>query len=228
MTSTTTTTTVFLPGWGSHCGVPAATAAASPHPSWAPAGPFFRVCYPAAGQPDLDALAQDAWAQVDAAGLPGPYLLVGYSLGGMVLQRMVQQGGRTGPVVGCVFLATGSPTLADVAEGCMFPELKSPPARPAMTHVTHVAVTGYDLATLEAVAQFVGANTVRPFTTQLPALVVHGGRDDVLSAKLGERLASRLPGATLVLLPQAGHALLEEVPHLVGALLRRWQRDRHA
>ena len=52
----------------------------------------------------------------------------------------------------------------------------------------------------------------------LPVTILAGGRD-VRYCELGERMAGLIPGARLVVVPGAGHALLREVPDAVATAL---------
>ena len=55
----------------------------------------------------------------------------------------------------------------------------------------------------------------------VPALVVRGGRSDILSAATAGRMVAALPGAELLTLPQVGHApTLDEAG--VGEAIDRW------
>lgn len=54
----------------------------------------------------------------------------------------------------------------------------------------------------------------------VPTLVVWGGVDPWLSPALGQKLASRIPGARFELLPDAGHLVQEDAPQRLWDLLR--------
>jgi len=55
-----------------------------------------------------------------------------------------------------------------------------------------------------------------------PTLVLHGTGDRVMPIGNGERLAARIPGATLVRLRGRGHLFFQEDPGAVDRALRRW------
>jgi pimeloyl-ACP methyl ester carboxylesterase len=56
---------------------------------------------------------------------------------------------------------------------------------------------------------------------RMPVLVMHGEKDRVLPPMNGRRLASRIPGAKLVMIPNAGHMLLSDAPDLaMGTILK--------
>jgi pimeloyl-ACP methyl ester carboxylesterase len=54
----------------------------------------------------------------------------------------------------------------------------------------------------------------------LPTLLLHGGADILVLPENSRLLALRIPRARLRIVPGAGHALVQERPALVGALLR--------
>ena len=49
---------------------------------------------------------------------------------------------------------------------------------------------------------------------KLPVLVMHGDKDRVLPPLNGKRLAARIPGARLVMIPNAGHMLTSDAPEV--------------
>lgn len=63
---------------------------------------------------------------------------------------------------------------------------------------------------------------------RIPVLIVRGGRSDVLSGRVAERMAARLPHAELVTVPGVGHAptLAEPALHApIDRLLARAERE---
>jgi pimeloyl-ACP methyl ester carboxylesterase len=60
---------------------------------------------------------------------------------------------------------------------------------------------------------------------QMPVLVMHGDKDRVLPPLNGTRLAARIPGAKLVMVPDAGHMLTSDAPYeTMGAILSFLER----
>jgi pimeloyl-ACP methyl ester carboxylesterase len=55
-----------------------------------------------------------------------------------------------------------------------------------------------------------------PILGRVPVTVLVGERDRLISPALGLELAAQIPGAELVWVPGAGHALLLERPDLVN------------
>jgi pimeloyl-ACP methyl ester carboxylesterase len=56
----------------------------------------------------------------------------------------------------------------------------------------------------------------------LPVLVLWGTEDAWLTPETGERLAARIPGAKLALVPGAGHFVMEDAPAEVAAQLEKF------
>ena len=55
-----------------------------------------------------------------------------------------------------------------------------------------------------------------------PTAVIWGERDPFCPDGIGRDLAKRIPGASLTLIPTAGHFVMEESPELVLSALRHW------
>jgi pimeloyl-ACP methyl ester carboxylesterase len=51
---------------------------------------------------------------------------------------------------------------------------------------------------------------------RIPVTVIVGEKDRLIAARLGLELAAQIPGAQLVWVPGAGHALILERPELVN------------
>ena len=60
---------------------------------------------------------------------------------------------------------------------------------------------------------------------QIPALVLWGERDELIPPRLGRALASELPRVAYLAVPNAGHALPEEVPQEVSRLVVAFLKD---
>jgi pimeloyl-ACP methyl ester carboxylesterase len=58
-----------------------------------------------------------------------------------------------------------------------------------------------------------------------PALVMAGAEDRLTPPKYAEYLAQHLPHATLIVVPDAGHYLMDEAPDAVAQALRRWAEE---
>jgi pimeloyl-ACP methyl ester carboxylesterase len=53
-----------------------------------------------------------------------------------------------------------------------------------------------------------------------PTLVMHGEKDVVVPPEVGRRLAELIPGARLVIYPEAGHVPMEQIPDRSAADVR--------
>lgn len=187
---------------------------------------------PSAGY-DLGALAADVIALLDALDLPRAVLL-GASSGGYVAQQVAVD--APDRVAGLVLAGAprdlrGRPPFADELE------LLSDPVDPAWVRRFQSGFTDLDrlpswyvdlmvedslrlpaavwLATLD------GLNTSRPPTeagaVTAPALVISGGRDELLGRGQAAALVEAIPGAEWIEYPDAGHLVLEEEPARLAA-----------
>jgi pimeloyl-ACP methyl ester carboxylesterase len=55
-----------------------------------------------------------------------------------------------------------------------------------------------------------------------PTLVVHGELDALVPPANGRTIAGRIPGAELVLVPNANHVLMTDQPEHVSTVLVQW------
>jgi pimeloyl-ACP methyl ester carboxylesterase len=62
----------------------------------------------------------------------------------------------------------------------------------------------------------------------VPVLLVHGEWDETLYSGMGHKLRDEVPGAILVKVPERGHALPTEDPHVCAELILRFQAARAA
>ena len=56
----------------------------------------------------------------------------------------------------------------------------------------------------------------------VPTLILCGAEDRMTPPKLSEYLQANIPGATLEIVPRAGHMLMLEQPEYVAGLLERF------
>ena len=61
-------------------------------------------------------------------------------------------------------------------------------------------------------------------TVDVPTLIVAGRRDSVVGYADAMRLLEEYPHATLIVVEDAGHALIHERPEVLGPLLADWLR----
>ncbi|HEX6819955.1 MAG TPA: alpha/beta hydrolase, partial [Ktedonobacterales bacterium] len=60
-----------------------------------------------------------------------------------------------------------------------------------------------------------------------PALIITGEQDRLTPPKYGEFLRERLPNATAVVVPEAGHYVMDEAPDAVAAAISSWLRTQN-
>ena len=81
---------------------------------------------------------------------------------------------------------------------------------------SHPGVLATDLAACQAFEMGDAALA----TIAAPALIVAGANDLLTPAKAAKALAARLSNATMVLLPDAGHSMMQEAPGKVVEVLK--------
>ena len=175
---------------------------------------------------------------------PGPLALCGASMGGMVAMEVARQ--APGRVKGLALLGTSaqpeSEDMRHVRENAIalfalgrVAEVIEPNAGLAFhpRHAQDAALVGryVDFVLRAGAQQLVRQNRAvivrpdaRPHLPALrcPTLVVCGRDDQLTPPALSQEIASLVPGARLVLLPECGHMLTMEQPQAVNFELRRW------
>ena len=76
------------------------------------------------------------------------------------------------------------------------------------------------LATDLAACQAYGISDAALSTIAAPTLIVAGANDLLTPVKAAKALATRLSNATMVLLPDAGHSMMQEAPAKVVEALK--------
>jgi non-heme chloroperoxidase len=187
------------------------------------------------------------WAADVAAVLErtGPAVLVGWSYGGLVLTDYLREHGTDGVrgilLAGAITeIGAGHPggEVGPAWDGLMRPALSDDPAVavPALAtlagRMTAAPASGADvqrrLADMLLVPPAVRAALFRRtlgsadvlVKASVPALVVHGERDEVISPRAAEYAAGKIPGARVRWLPDVGHLPFAERPAEFDAALR--------
>lgn len=187
------------------------------------------------------------WAADVAAVLErtGPAILVGWSYGGLVITDYLRERGTDGVrgilLAGAITeIGPGNPggEVGPAWDGLMWPALSDDPAVavPALTtlasRLTAAPAPGPDvqrrLADMLRVPPAVRGALFRRalgsadvlVKASVPALVLHGKRDEVVSPRAAEYAAGKIPGARMRWLSDVGHMPFAERPAEFDAALR--------
>jgi len=183
-----------------------------------------------AGPYSIGVMASDAAAVLDAAGINRAHVF-GVSMGGMIAQEFaLQYPARTRCLIlGCT--AAGGPSAVrgenKVADVLRARDMTFEQAREAILPYIYDAATPRTkidedtavrkrwlptpvayFAQLQAVIAFESYSRLDRITA--PTLVIHGKSDALVRPANGELIASRIPGAKLVLLDHASHLFLTD------------------
>lgn len=186
-----------------------------------------------AGPYSMALMASDAAAVLDAAGVRQAHV-IGVSMGGMIAQEFALQYphrilslvlGCTSPggpqavraEAGAIQLLTGRATMTpEQAEEAVIPFLYAPSTPReridedlAIRRPWYPSPAGYT-AQLQAIFAWQAADRLDRITA--PTLVLHGQCDRLVPPGNGELLASRIAGAKLTLLANAGHLFTTDQP----------------
>lgn len=189
-------------------------------------------------------LAADALVALDALGIERAHAL-GFSMGGMVAQELALA--APARVLSLTLAATSAggtqskPTDGQVVQTLTAAVLSGDRERVLRTAFGLIVSDGFacdaanwaDFAAIarqntpslqvlmEQQAAVVGHDTYgRLRGLHVPALVIHGKDDQILSRVNGELIASMIPGARLELLDDVGHLVYWEQPERVAELIR--------
>jgi pimeloyl-ACP methyl ester carboxylesterase len=184
------------------------------------------------GPYSLGLMASDAAATLDAAGVPRAHVF-GMSMGGMVAQEFALQYPERvqSLMLGCT--ASGGPSAvraeAQVNEILMARNLSPEEAAKAMRPYIYDSATPLDRieedlvirrkwfprpegyrAQLQGILAWEAYSRLPQITA--PTLVIHGESDQPVPPGNGRLIAARIPGARLVMLPQASHIFTTDQP----------------
>ncbi|WP_233571730.1 alpha/beta fold hydrolase [Cellulomonas triticagri] len=177
------------------------------------------------------ALAQDVRAVLDAAGVDRVQV-VGHSMGGKIAQWLAVD--HPERVASLTLLATSAGTADGVPRDEAAHRLLI--GRDAEARTALFFDAGWVAAHADEVRTFFTLDAPRRVLRGLyrastehdtvavlpritaPTLVVHGGRDRLAAPDSARRLAAGIPGARLVLLPDAGHGLHLDSPEAATAV----------
>ncbi|MGW1743232.1 alpha/beta fold hydrolase [Nocardia sp. NPDC001965] len=194
-------------------------------------------------------MADDAMAVLDELGWSSAHLL-GVSLGGAVAQRIaLRHPDRVRSLISADAVpgdVTGLRTLRYIRLGTLakFARVKFPDTRAGAvdagvvvakllaspkrefdedavrTRLEHNPDSG--IHDQEAQSRQIGAQWSGPAITEItrPTLVVHGEDDPLIKTSAAHAIASRIPGARLLLLPEVGHELSENAWKPLASAIR--------
>jgi 2-succinyl-6-hydroxy-2,4-cyclohexadiene-1-carboxylate synthase len=193
----------------------------------------------ALGAVAVDAPAASLWDAADQLAAHGTGTWIGYSMGGRMALHLALAHPRRVERLVLVSATAGiddrderrARVASDEALARRAEEIGAARfvaewlARPMFAGVPPVPRSD-DGATMAAHLRLAGAGVQEPLWDRLgelamPVLVVAGERDTKYVA-LGERLAAGIAGATLEIVPGAGHAVPFEQPDAFVAVVRRW------
>jgi len=188
-----------------------------------------------AGQPveapyTLSTMADDAFGLLDALDVPAAHI-VGASMGGMIVQMMAIEHPARVLSLTSIMSTTGASDIGQPDPEAMMALLTPPPtdrdgaiastvetsriiggslfdaadararAAEAYDRCFHPAGPAFQIAAIAAT----GDRTERLREVQVPALVIHGREDSLITLSGGEGTAEVIPGADLVVFGQMGH-----------------------
>ncbi|WP_308916228.1 alpha/beta fold hydrolase BchO [Jannaschia sp. LMIT008] len=203
-----------------------------------------------AGRSTLDAMTADLFALLDALDV-APAALIGHSAGAAIALNMARE--RPAPVASingafAMFDGLAGWLFPFMAKALAFNPLTVPfftaTASPARVgRILRATGSRIDPDTLDLYAALIGdrdhvAGTLAKMASwrlealvraapgiDVPVLLLAGDRDGTVPARVSRDLASRLPDATLQVMPGLGHLLHEEAPDRAAGALLPWLAD---
>lgn len=194
----------------------------------------------------VDTMAADCLAIMDDAGVASAQV-VGISMGGLIAQEMALSApdrlsslclvathpGIANAVVNpdamAVLMQRGEMTPQEAAEISIPYNYAPGTSREVIEEDWSVRMPlaasneGY-LAQAMGSSQWNGYDRIASIA--MPTLVLHGELDSLVPPANGENIAARIPGAELVMVPDANHVLTTDQPEQVNKVLLDWL-DRH-
>jgi pimeloyl-ACP methyl ester carboxylesterase len=191
-------------------------------------------------------MAADCLAVLDAADVDTAHI-VGISMGGLIAQEIVLTARErvrslcliathpgiaravTNPQAMAMLMQRGQMTPQEAAEASI--PFNYAPGTPRERIEEDWAVRFPLAATNEGyLAQVVGSSRWDGYdrleSITAPTLVMHGELDALVPPENGRIIAGRIPGAELVMIPNANHVLMTDQPEHVSKALVEWL-DRH-
>jgi 3-oxoadipate enol-lactonase len=200
----------------------------------APPGPY-----------SIGVMAEDAMAVLRAADVQQPAVLVGASMGGMIAQEMALRYPEQfrALVLGCTacgpFYRASWPNFRRSPGFWRWMRLKGEERERALVQILYSDTTPMERIVEDIRIRLPWQPTLRSVFNQLtgilrwssyrrlpnlklPTLVVHGDQDHILPPRNGRTIASRIPHAEFVLLPNTGHMITTDQPEHAIEILERF------
>ncbi len=187
------------------------------------------------GPYSIKAMARDAAAVMDAAGVPSAYVM-GASMGGMIAQELCLQYPERvkALLLGCTScggLRARPPNLRKMPLFRNWSGMTNEERARAVIPILYSDKTPKHIIEEDIAVRLERYPTMRgtlyqalgiPFWSsygrlpriKVPTLILHGDHDRILPIANGRRVAERIPGAKLVVIPGAGHMLMSDQPEL--------------
>jgi 3-oxoadipate enol-lactonase len=190
----------------------------------------------------VETMAADCLAVLDAAGVETAHI-VGISMGGLIAQEIVLTAPERvrslclvathpgiahavmNPEAMAMLMQRGEMTPQEAAEASI-PYNYAPATRRerieedwAVRFPLAATNEGY-LAQVVGSSQWDGYDRIQGITA--PTLVLHGELDALVPPENGRIIAGRIPGAELVMIPNANHVLMTDQPEHVSKVLVEW------
>ena len=203
---------------------------------------------PVPGPYNVDMLADDCAALLDALGVTRPVVVCGLSMGGYVTFAFYRRHPQR--VAGLVLAATRA--AADSPEGKaarqkamqtaresgpqaiaagMLPKMFAPDIYQRQPELLETARAMMEGTSLNGVLGDLAALMERPDSTptlstiRVPTLVIHGDSDQIIPVSEAQGMAAAIPGARLAVLPNTGHLLNMEQPEKFNEAVQSFLRS---
>jgi 3-oxoadipate enol-lactonase len=185
-------------------------------------------------------MARDAMAVMDAAGIESAHVM-GASMGGMIAQELALRHPERvrSLLLGCTSCGgfrARPPNLRRVPVFRNWREMTNEQRAREMVPMLYAKGTSKQIIDEDIQTRLIRFPSLRgviyqaigiPFWSsyrrlpriQAPTLVVHGDQDHVLPLPNGQRIAGRIAGAKLVVIPNAGHMIMSDQPEMTRRVI---------
>jgi pimeloyl-ACP methyl ester carboxylesterase len=191
-------------------------------------------------------MARDALAVMDAAGMESAHVL-GASMGGMIAQELaLRHPERVRSLLlgcsSCGGFRARPPNLRRIPIFRKWRGMNTNQRARAVIPMLYADTTPKEVIEEDLKVRLIRYPTMKgvlyqamaiPFWSsyrrlprlRLPTLVMHGDKDKVLPPLNGKRLAARVPGARLKMIPNAGHMIMSDQPEIAMSTILRFLEE---